>query len=65
MFYRHAGMEVASYRYYDKNTCGFDAAGCFEDLSVSFIPENYLKQFLCVVPFSKRVITGKTPSADN
>lgn len=36
--FKHAGMEVASYRYYDKNTCGFDAAGCFEDLSN--LPEN-------------------------
>jgi len=31
--FKHAGMEVASYRYYDKATCGFDAAGCLEDLS--------------------------------
>ena len=32
---RHAGLDVASYRYYDKETCGFDAAGAMEDVSVS------------------------------
>jgi len=36
--FKHAGMEVKSYRYYDKNTCGFDFAGACED--ISNIPEN-------------------------
>jgi len=31
--FKHAGMDVGAYRYYDKATCGFDAAGCLEDLS--------------------------------
>lgn len=31
--FKHAGMDVASYRYYDKSTCGFDFAGCLEDLA--------------------------------
>ncbi|XP_070574974.1 aspartate aminotransferase, mitochondrial-like [Ptychodera flava] len=34
---KHAGMEVKNYRYYDPKTCGFDAAGAFEDISK--IPE--------------------------
>ena len=32
--YRHAGMDVKTYRYYDANTCGFDFAGAMEDLNV-------------------------------
>jgi len=35
--FKHAGMQVASYRYYDKATCGFDFAGACEDISK--IPE--------------------------
>ncbi|XP_065676196.1 aspartate aminotransferase, mitochondrial isoform X2 [Hydra vulgaris] len=31
--FKDSGMDFKSYRYYDKKTCGFDAAGCFEDLS--------------------------------
>ena len=34
-YYRHAGLEVKSYRYYDPNTCGFDFSGAMEDISVS------------------------------
>lgn len=33
----HAGMSVKQYRYYDPATCGFDAAGCLDDISK--IPE--------------------------
>lgn len=36
--FKHAGMDVKSYRYYDKSTCGFDFAGACEDISK--IPEN-------------------------
>ena len=35
MNYRNSGLEVKSYRYYDTKTCGFDAAGAYEDLNVS------------------------------
>lgn len=31
--FRHSGMDVAGYRYYDKNTCGLDINGMLEDLS--------------------------------
>uniref|UniRef100_A0A0N5BSK1 Aspartate aminotransferase n=1 Tax=Strongyloides papillosus TaxID=174720 RepID=A0A0N5BSK1_STREA len=31
--FKHAGVEVKQYRYYDKNTCGFDEKGCLEDIS--------------------------------
>lgn len=34
---KHAGLNVASYRYYDPNTCGFDMAGAIEDIKK--IPE--------------------------
>ena len=32
--FKHAGMEVAGYRYYDPSTCGFDFAGTCEDIQV-------------------------------
>ncbi|XP_006817148.1 aspartate aminotransferase, mitochondrial-like [Saccoglossus kowalevskii] len=36
--FKHAGIEVKQYRYYDPSTCGFDAKGAYEDISK--IPEN-------------------------
>lgn len=30
--FKFSGMEVKNYRYYDKNTCGFDEAGCLDDI---------------------------------
>lgn len=30
--FKHAGMEVAGYRYYDPKTCGFDFEGACEDI---------------------------------
>jgi len=38
--FKHVGMDVAQYRYYDPKTCGFDAAGAMEDISK--IPEGSL-----------------------
>uniref|UniRef100_A0A182U304 Aspartate aminotransferase n=1 Tax=Anopheles melas TaxID=34690 RepID=A0A182U304_9DIPT len=35
--FRHSGLNVKAYRYYDPSTCGFDFAGALEDLSK--IPE--------------------------
>ncbi|XP_063439211.1 aspartate aminotransferase, mitochondrial-like [Mytilus trossulus] len=35
--FKHAGMDVQSYRYYDPKTCGFDFNGALEDISK--IPE--------------------------
>jgi len=34
---KHAGLNVAAYRYYDPTTCGFDFAGALEDINK--IPE--------------------------
>ncbi|XP_013413300.1 aspartate aminotransferase, mitochondrial isoform X2 [Lingula anatina] len=31
--FKHSGLDVKSYRYYDSATCGFDAAGALEDIS--------------------------------
>ncbi|KAL8590269.1 Aspartate aminotransferase, mitochondrial [Nucella lapillus] len=31
--FKHAGLGVKSYRYYDPNTCGFDMKGALEDMS--------------------------------
>jgi len=36
--FKHAGLEVGSYGYYDPNTCGLDFAAACEDISK--IPEN-------------------------
>lgn len=33
--YRHSGLGVKQYRYYDPATCGFDFKGCMEDIAVS------------------------------
>jgi len=33
--YRHSGLGVKQYRYYDPATCGFDFKGCMEDVAVS------------------------------
>ncbi|TKR92351.1 hypothetical protein L596_007023 [Steinernema carpocapsae] len=30
--FKFAGLDVKTYRYYDKSTCGFDEAGCLEDI---------------------------------
>lgn len=35
--FKHAGLDVKSYRYYDPNTCGFDFNGAMEDIAK--IPE--------------------------
>ncbi|XP_062403752.1 aspartate aminotransferase, mitochondrial isoform X1 [Sardina pilchardus] len=35
--FRDAGMQLKAYRYYDPNTCGFDAKGAMDDISK--IPE--------------------------
>ncbi|XP_005098987.1 aspartate aminotransferase, mitochondrial [Aplysia californica] len=35
--FKHAGLNVSSYRYYDPSTCGFDFQGALEDISK--IPE--------------------------
>nr|XP_039257561.1 aspartate aminotransferase, mitochondrial-like [Styela clava] len=41
--FKHAGLDVKAYRYYDSETCGFDSAGALEDLSK--IPENNIVLF--------------------
>ena len=33
--FRHSGLGVKQYRYYDAQTCGFDFKGCVEDILVS------------------------------
>lgn len=33
--FKHSGLQVKQYRYYDPNTCGFDFKGALEDISVS------------------------------
>lgn len=38
--FKHAGLDVKSYRYYDPKTCGLDFAGAVEDISVSIFCHN-------------------------
>lgn len=33
--FKHAGVNVKAYRYYDAKTCGFDFSGALEDINVS------------------------------
>lgn len=35
--FKHSGLNVKSYKYYDPETCGFDFNGALDDLSVSFL----------------------------
>lgn len=34
--FKHSGLEVKSYTYYDPKTCGFDFKGALDDISVGF-----------------------------
>ena len=34
--FRHSGLGVQQYKYYDPQTCGFDFKGCMDDISVSY-----------------------------
>lgn len=36
--FKHSGMEVKSYRFYDPSTCGFDFKGACDDIMVSKNP---------------------------
>lgn len=33
--FKHSGVDVNGYRYYDANTCGFDFKGALDDIKVS------------------------------
>lgn len=35
--FKHAGVNVKAYRYYDSKTCGFDFAGALDDINVRSI----------------------------
>lgn len=35
--FKHSGLDVKSYRYYDPKTCGLDFQGALEDISVSWL----------------------------
>ena len=51
-------MDVGSYRYYNKSNCGFDAAGCFEDLT------NLPNQSLILLHACAHNPTGVDPTAE-
>ena len=40
--FRHSGLGVQQYKYYDPQTCGFDFKGCMDDISVSYYVEDLL-----------------------
>lgn len=40
--FKHSGLNVKSYRYYESKTCGFDFQGALEDISVSFFQVIFL-----------------------
>lgn len=42
--FTHAGNKIDSFTYYDSKTCGFDAAGCFDDLK-NKVPEGAVVLF--------------------
>ena len=49
--FKHAGLEVGSYGYYDPNTCGLDFAAACEDISVSIARLiTYFRKFFFRLP---------------
>lgn len=34
--FKHSGLDVKSYRFYEPNTCGFDFKGALDDIRVGF-----------------------------
>lgn len=52
--FRHSGLDLKYYRYYDKSTCGFDVSGALEDISVSFLVTRLFENaFLLSIYFQK------------
>lgn len=49
--FRHSGMNVKSYKYYDPSTCGFDSKGALDDLSVCF-EQKYHDSVQCADTYS-------------
>lgn len=55
--FKHSGMNVKSYRYYEPKTCGFDFQGALEDINVSkshYIRMERLWKFIFPVLFCCR-----------
>ena len=48
-FLRQSGLQVDSYRHYDPSTCGFDAAGCYEDLKVGLKNKFHYSLLVCLL----------------
>lgn len=40
--FKHAGLNVNSYTYYDPKTCGFDFTGALDDINVSEFERNHI-----------------------
>jgi aspartate aminotransferase len=51
--FKFAGLEVKQYKYYDKKTCGFDEAGCFQD--IANVGSKCFKSFLFFVLDPKEI----------
>ncbi|XP_072013523.1 aspartate aminotransferase, mitochondrial-like [Amphiura filiformis] len=56
--FKHAGVDVKAYRYYDKNTCGFDEAGALEDIA------NIPKKSIIMLHACAHNPTGVDPKPD-
>jgi aspartate aminotransferase len=37
--FKHSGLDVKAYRYYDPKTCGFDFKGALDDISVRAVAD--------------------------
>ena len=53
--FKHAGLEVGSYGYYDPKTCGLDFAAACEDISVSIM---YLLVYLFYCTYLMLLLAG-------
>lgn len=57
--FKHSGLNVKSYKYYDPKTCGLDFAGALDDISVSIceLPVILSKNtFYLMMTFTKSVV---------
>lgn len=52
--FKHSGLEVKSYTYYNPETCGINFKGVLDDISVSFIGNVHFLLYKLLVFFSRK-----------
>lgn len=58
--FKHAGLDVKSYKFYDPRTCGFDFQGTLDDISVSVLKLHYtFMQESCSITSHRKLVQNK------